>query len=191
MCMVGLDIATDTGIARWHPGEQRPTFWTVRLPADPGEVARPMEKLRQNLADIHAIDPITHLFFEVAILPAPGVGETGRAFQRTTAATVYKLCALAGMAEWFASRVGAQCRSVEQQSWRKHFIGKGTGRSGELKEMAKRSARLRGWMVANDHEADALGVLDYGLHCFGIKTPWRDAHLFGGEALRPSMVNAR
>jgi hypothetical protein len=186
MSFVGLDISTDTGVAVWYPDSDlgRPLLSTVRLPSDPGEVARPMEKLRAALADIHQIDPITHLWFEVPILPNPRVNEDGRAVQMTTAATVYKLCSLAGLAEWFTGRIGAHCRQVEQQSWRKHFIGRGTGPTKELKRAAMEAARMRGWTVQNDHEADAAGVLDYGLACFGIRTPWQDAHLFGGRAVR-------
>lgn len=164
--IVGLDIATSTGCAFWREGTAAPSLMTVQLPSDPGEVGRPCEKLRRNLADLHAVERITHLFFEATILPG-----------KTTPQTVYKLCALAGMAEWFAHRIGAQCRQVEQQRWRKHFIGKGTGPSAELKRLAMEAARLRGWNPANDHEADAVGVLDYGLACFSIQPPWRDAHL--------------
>lgn len=131
-----------------------------------------MEKLRQALADLHGIEPITHLFFEATILPG-----------KTTPQTVFKLCALAGMAEWFAHRIGAVCRQVDQQSWRKHFIGRGTGKSDELKRLAKEAALLRGWTPANDHEADAAGVLDYGLACFNISPPWRDAHLLVRQML--------
>lgn len=163
---VGLDIATETGIALWRDGTDAPTLMTVRLPSDPGCVGRPMEKLRQTLADLHTLEPITHLWFEATILPG-----------KTTPQTVFKLCALAGMAEWFAHRIGAACRQVEQQRWRKHFIGRGTGKSEELKRLAMEAARLRGWDPANDHEADAAGVLDFGLACFNIATPWRDAHL--------------
>lgn len=168
--IVGLDIATATGVALWPDGKPAPSLMTVQLPSDPGEVGRPMEKLRRTLADLHAIEPITHVFFEAAILPG-----------RTTAQTVFKLCALAGMAEWFAHRVNAVCRQVEQQSWRKHFCGRGTGKSAELKRLAVEAARIRGWSPANDHEADAAGVLDYGLACFNIRAPWRDAHLLGGR----------
>jgi hypothetical protein len=164
--MLGMDIATATGIAIWRDGTAAPSLMTVQLPSDPGEVGRPAERLRRTLADLHAVEPITHLFFEATILPG-----------KTTPQTVYKLCALAGMAEWFAFRVGAACRQVDQQSWRKHFIGRGTGRSDELKRLAKEAAVLRGWNPANDHEADAAGVLDYGLACFNISPPWRDAHL--------------
>lgn len=164
--LIGLDIATASGLAVWDGKAPAPSLMTVQLPSDPGEVARPMERLRRTLADLHAVEPITHLFFEATILPG-----------KTTPQTVFKLCALAGMAEWFAHRIGAKCRQVEQQRWRKHFIGRGTGRSEELKRLAMEACRIRGWTPANDHEADAAGVLDYGLACFDIAPPWRDAHL--------------
>lgn len=179
MAAVALDLATKTGVATWYSGTAAPVFSTLHLPSDPGLVARPMEKLRAHLADLHAIEPIEYLFFEVAILPQPKV-QDGRAVMRTTTDTVYKLCALAGMAEWFAHRIGAKCRSVEQQSWRKHFTGRGTGKSADLKAAAIQAAKMRGWNVTTDHEADALGVLDYGLACMNVTTPWRDAHLMGG-----------
>lgn len=169
MHAVALDLATVTGVAHWSTGRDRPAFSTLRLPGDPAEVARPMEVLRAHMADLHALEPITHLFFEAPIIGAVNM------------ATVYKLCALAGMAEWFAKRVDAQCRQVAQASWRKHFIGRGTGKSRELKAAAIAAARLRGWNVSTDHEADALGVLDYGLACFSVRTPWRDAHLFAAR----------
>jgi hypothetical protein len=169
--ILGLDIATSTGAAIWREGSLAPSLMTVQLPSDPGEVGRPMERLRRNLADLHAVEPITHLFFEATILPG-----------KTTPQTVFKLCSLAGMAEWFAHRIGASCRQVEQQRWRKHFIGRGTGRSEELKRLAMEACRLRGWNPANDHEADAAGVLDYGLACFDIRPPWRDAHLLRSVA---------
>lgn len=169
--IVGLDIATMTGLASWRDGMPAPSLMTVRLPSDPGEVGRPMERLRRTLADLHAIDPITHLFFEATILPG-----------KTTAQTVFKLCSLAGMAEWFAHRIGATCRQIEQQKWRKYFIGRGTGKSDELKRLALEACRIREWFPSNDHEADAAGVLDYGLACFNIAPPWRDAHLLRSVA---------
>lgn len=166
---LGLDISTTTGAAIWSQGSDAPRLMSFRLPGDVECVDRPMEALRQRLADLHGIEPITHLFFEATILPG-----------RTTPQTVYKLCALAGMAEWFAYRIKAQCRAVQPQNWRKHFIGRGTGKSAELKAAAIEAAKTRGWNPMDDHQADAAGVLDFGLSCFRIPVPWRDAHMFGG-----------
>lgn len=168
---VGLDLATRTGVALWSPGATAPRLSTIRLPGDVECVDRPMEALRSHLADLHTVEKITHLFFEAAILPG-----------KTTPATVYKLCSLAAMSEWFAYRIGAECRRVDMQAWRKHFIGRGTGRRDELKRAAIEACRMRGWAPEDDNQADAAGVLDFGLACFGVKAPWRDAHLFAGRA---------
>lgn len=188
MSIVSLDLATETGVGLYLPKAEAPRLWTIKLRSDNfvsgdnSDIGRAMECLRSCLADIHQTDPITHLFFEAAILPRAKVDQFGKARMQTNPMTVYKLCACAGMAEWFAKRVGAVCRQVEQQRWRKHFCGRGTGKTAELKRLAMESARLRGWTVENDHEADAAGILDYALHCFNIDHPWRDKHLFGGRA---------
>lgn len=168
--IVGLDIASKTGIALWPKGAPAPLLSTVKLPGRPDDLALPMEALRSTLAAIHVREPITHLFFELPILP-----------RVTQMATVYKLCALAGMAEWYGESIGAVVRAVQQQRWRKHFCGRGTGKSAELKAMAIKAAQMRGWAPADDHQADASGVLEYGLACLNIDRPWRDAHLLGGR----------
>jgi hypothetical protein len=173
MAIVGLDIATDTGVATWFSGGHAPVLQTLRLGGEPGVVGPAMERLRQFLAAAHEADVLTHIFIEKTILP-----------RMTTQATVFKLNAYAGMAEWFGYRIGAVVRSVDQQDWRKHFFLEKAGKgSAAKKEAALRAARMRGWSPANDHEADAAGVLDYGLACFGIKPPWRDAHLMGGARI--------
>jgi hypothetical protein len=171
MAIIGLDLATTTGWALWKQGAPRPAWGTWKLPPDVDEVGRVMEKLRINLSDLHRLDPIEYLFFEAPILPG-----------LTNIQTVYKLAAVAAMAEWWAYKVGAECRQVLQQNWRKHYTGRGTGKSKELKQAAITASKMRGWNVSNDHEADALGVLDYGIHCIGKTAPWRDAHLMGGVA---------
>lgn len=174
MHFVALDIATATGVARWKPGLSRPLLATIHLSGESREVGRPMEKLRQYLADLHAVEPITHLLFEAAIAPRNG---------RTTIDTIRKLMSLCAMAEWFGHRIEAETRQVEQGDWRKHFLGRGTGKSEELKQLSKQTARAYGWNIANDHEADASGILDYGLACFKVDRPWRDAKLMQAAQL--------
>lgn len=52
--------------------------------------------------------------------------------------------------------------------------------------MAKKAATIEaakalGWNPEDDNQADAAGVLDFGLACFNVPVPWRDAALFGGR----------
>lgn len=182
---IGLDIATQTGLAVWWDSLDDIELHTVPLPGDPHEVGPAMEKLRVTLATLHAAEPITHLFKESTIVPHARLNKaTGRVSMSTNQATVFKLNALSGMAEWFGHMAGAIVRDVDQQDWRKHFLlEKAPKGTKELKEAALRAARMRGWHPTSDHEAEAAGVLDYGCACFGIKTPWRDRHLLGGAAV--------
>jgi hypothetical protein len=182
--IVGLDIATATGVAAWWKGGDDPELATILCASDAHEVGRACEILRAHLAVLHASEPITHLFKESTIVPHARLNkQTGRVSMATNQATVYKLNALAGMAEWFAHRIDAICRDVDQQDWRKHFLGSAKGNTAELKERALRMARMHGWSPSTDHEAEAAGVLDYGCACFNIKTPWRDRALLGGARI--------
>lgn len=60
---------------------------------------------------------------------------------------------------------------VTPSSWRTAFIGTGSAPKGLvqkqrrpwLKEQAKKACAARGWLVANDNEAEALGILNYGI----------------------------
>ena len=65
-------------------------------------------------------------------------------------------------------------REANLQSWRKVFLGtsaapkhiKGrANRSKWLKDEAIHACLRRGWMVTDDNEADACGILDYTLGC--------------------------
>lgn len=180
MSIVGLDIATHTGAAGWRQGDPAPRLATWRLPGGPDDLGKPMEALRQHLDQVHAWDPITLVFLEQPIVPRPRLKE-GRIELKTSPQTVIKLAALCGMAEWYCVHVlKAEVWAVEQQTWRKHFIGRGTGKSEVLKPMAVDAAKQRGWKPEDDHQAEAGGILDYGLNWAGIDHPWRDSHLFGG-----------
>ena len=185
MSIVGLDIATESGCAALYEGGAAPELSTIHCGGIAGEVGPAMERLRVALLAIHQREPITHIFKEQTILPhARRNQRTGKMAFGTNQATVYKLNALAGMAEWFGLKVGAVVRDVAHEDWRRHFIGKiGGMKSLELKQAAIRMARMHGWTPANFDEADAAGVLDYGMACFRIRPPWRDLPLMGGAAV--------
>lgn len=171
MTYLGLDLATKTGWATWTPGEARPHTGTLRLPRwNPDELAPDFERLRRHLSDMHAASPIAAVWYEAPIMR--GVDKLR---------TLQLLLGLANMTEWWCYKVGVPCRQAEMRDWRKHFLGTSTGGRDALKKAAKDACALRGWPVTGDDEADAAGVLDYGLACFGIDVPWRDSHLFGGR----------
>lgn len=132
------------------------------------EVARRF-RVGKNSVARHAVSPIIAVWYEAPIMR--GVDKLR---------TLQLLLGLANMTEWWCYKVGVPCRQAEMRDWRKHFLGTSTGGRDALKKAARDACALRGWPVDNDDEADAAGVLDYGLACFGIEVPWRDKHLFGG-----------
>ena len=184
---VALDIATACGVSKWSRAMPAPIFETWKLVGSSEDMGPPMWKMMTKLSAIHEEDPIEILFIELGILP-----------KKTTQATLQKLYGLIGAADLWAFRKKVPSRSVEQQKWRKHFIGVGSNvhprlirgtktlnpKWIDLKKLAQDRCAALGWEAKNDNEADAGGQLDYGLACFGIKVPWRDANLFGGALAR-------
>ncbi len=171
MAYLGLDLATKTGWATWSQGEARPHTGTLRLPRwDPDELAPDFERLRKHLSELHAVSPIEAVWYEAPIMT-----------RVDRLRTLQFLLGLANMTEWWCFKLKIPCRQAEMRDWRKHFFGKCTGGRDELKRAAVEACRLREWPVDGDDQADAAGVLDYGLACLGIEVPWRDSHMFGGS----------
>jgi len=174
---VALDIATKCGWAQWAPGWAKPIYGTWSLVGEPGEVGRKAVMLHRKLADLHALCAIERLTFEGGI---PTNGLSGK----INMTTIYLLAGLAAHAESFADAVGARCRNIPNASWRRHFIGKGSGFSTkEFKDMAIKRCRSFDWHPSDDNAADALGQLDYAIHLAGISPPWLQAEAFGRQQL--------
>lgn len=174
---VALDISsTITGWATWSEGAADPKWGLLRLPVvderqEVLKLGKKGEALRQHLADLHALEPIKTIFYEAQYI--------GLQPNRNT---LELLCGLAGVVSWFAYRIGAIPLKVEIADWKKHFfLEPSKGKREDHKKLSVRAAHARHWMVSRDDEADALGILDYGLHCVGVKPPWAERHLFGGR----------
>lgn len=172
---VALDIATNCGWAAWQEGWAAPIYGAWKLPGEAGEVGRAAMALHQHLADLHAMDPIERLYFEGGIPTNHLAGRTGMT-------TIYKLAGLAAHAESFAYAVNARCRNIPQGSWKKYFIGKGSGFTTKTsKAMSLARCREIGWAPQCGDSADALGVLDYAIYLSEIVPPWRDATVLRRE----------
>ena len=186
--VLALDLATTTGWA-WHTvGMPRPFFGSFKLPGNPGEVGRPADALERWLREHYlrtkaAGAPITHYFFEAQHVDA-----------KINIDTVYRLITLGGLVEKFAFQTKPKeqpkvfCYKVPIQTWRKHFIGRGSGfkrnkSTGEYlpgedpKELAIQRCAQYGWHTDVADAAEAAAILDYGLSLMGDANhprPWRD-----------------
>lgn len=77
----------------------------------------------------------------------------------TSLATARKLYGLAGLTEMVAHRAGIEwVREAQPASVKKHFAGNGRAKKPDMEA----ACRQRGWTFADDNEADALAVWDYG-----------------------------
>jgi hypothetical protein len=181
--ILALDLSKrSTGWACWMEGDENPHYGTWVLGSEFTSDGQTYAKLHACLLDLRALSRFEHIYYEEPLRPETLQGHTN-------IDTLRVLAGLAAHAESFGYAVG--CRSVSavhMASWRRHFIGsmpRGT-KTKLLKEYARERCRTYGWSTANDDEADALGLLDYGCELKGIRPPWR-----ADEVLRPVIGQAR
>lgn len=92
-------------------------------------------------------------------------------------------------------RAGVPSCQVLIKDWRKRFIGKtkspphlqGNHSQQWWKDQAIRSCLERGWLTDNDNEAEALGIMDYGLCCCDPKYTQQTDALFRRAEVQESV----
>lgn len=168
--VLALDLATVLGFAAWQPGMAIPHCDAKRLPGKPGEVGQSCAKLLDFLNEMHPKYRFTHVFFEAQHVS-----------RKMDMNTIYKLCALGGVAELFCHHAKIPCFKVEIGEWRKHFIGRGTGfksKNLDPKQMALDKCEQLGIYTDSTDAAEAVGILDYCLTMIpSVVAPWRDNDL--------------
>lgn len=176
MKVLALDIATRTGWAIFGDDMDEPFFGTLVLPKGAQEVGAPMEAFRQFLVDQHRMHRFTHIVIEAQHVAVGRRNKDGESVAGIDINVVRKLIALAGMAEWFAHKIGAECWQVHIGTWRKHFLGRGTGMDRKTcKQMCLDQCRRLGFHPPDDDSAEAFGILDYFLSILTNDIrPWRD-----------------
>ena len=187
--VLALDLATTTGWALHLPGMERPFFDAFTLPGDAqtvGEACSALEDWLEETYDTFASrGGISHYFFEEQHI-AEGVSPRG----------VYRLIGLGATVEKFAFDNGGFCYSVPISSWRKHFLGRGSGFKRDKsypgkkkpylpgedpKELAIIQCSRYGWHTNVHDAAEACGILDYACSMLpNYHRPWRDNLLLGG-----------
>jgi hypothetical protein len=186
LSVLALDLATVTGWAAWGQGfnSSLPACDAVRLKGRSGEVGMSTEHLRLVLNELHRRFAFTHIFFEAQHIPMPKKHKPDGEVQSRpiNIETIYKLISLGGMVEWWGYKAGVEVFKVEIGSWRKHFLGRGTGfkKAGmDPKDEAIRRCEAIGVLTTNHNTAEAVGILDYSLTLFdNLVPPWRDKAIF-------------
>lgn len=130
------------------------------------------------MSDLHKISPFEAVFIEKPL--DPQLMAKMQDFY-----TPFLLYGLTAHALSFCSAKSIRkVALVHQATWRKHYLGRmkiGT-KKADLKALARERCSQLGHESQNADEADAHGVLDYGLETLGITPPWR-----ANEVLRPPL----
>lgn len=181
---------SSTGWGLWQPGWERPRYGSVQLGSSFTSRGQVFIKLHKVMSDLHTtLTPFEFLFMEAPINHMM-VNKGGAS--KTTAENVRVALGLAAHCESFGHAVGSR-RIIEYtpDSWRPDFIGriessaaKADARRDKLAGNSKASARdtlktltiarcrQLGFNPKNDDEADAIGILTYGILSSGEQPPW-------------------
>lgn len=185
--VLALDLATTTGWALHRPGMQRPFFDAFMLPGPPNAIGQPCDALERWLREM-AINTrseggISHYFFEAQHIA-----------ENMNPQNAYRLIGLGAIVEKFAYQTKALAYAVDISTWRKHFLGRGSGfkrdktKKGkpylpgeDPKELALQRCEQYGWHTDIHDAAEACGILDYALSIIpDYHRPWRDELLLKG-----------
>lgn len=189
---LALDLSkTGTGWAYWDGQSQAPQFGRWVLGSEYTTNGGVFAKLAGNLAEHHQVMPFEQVFVEPPIVPSQLQGNTTIHVIRLAtglAATVEYFCHQYREHDRYPTRLPQE---MNVESWRPDFIGKIA--NAEAKAKARRekkagntraSARdtLKALTIArckqlnlhprSNDEADAIGILTYGILTRGETPPW-------------------
>ncbi|HEX7852081.1 MAG TPA: hypothetical protein VF503_00110 [Sphingobium sp.] len=184
--ILALDLSTkSTGWALWTGESERPVSGTWALANAMTDHGMVFMKLHQRMNDLYTVSPFEFVLYEEPLNLGPGSGVTNKD-------TIHSLIGLAAHVDSFcAAKRVRKCRSINQSSWRRHFLGpmkRGT-KSKTLKEYALERCAQLGLSPSKHDEAEALGILSYACAMENIVPPWeRDEVL--RQPLGTAMIRA-
>lgn len=192
MKYIALDLSkTSTGWAYWDGVSAQPRSgrWVLGSPytSNGGVFA----KLAEHLMDLHAVMPFEGIFVEPPIVPSQLQG-------MTTIHVIRLATGLAAMTEYFQHMFREHARypvrfvqEINVESWRPEFIGRienaaaktdarRAKKAGDKRASARDSLKALtiarchqlGLKPATNDEADAIGILTYGLGLRGEQPHW-------------------
>lgn len=181
--ILALDLSKrSTGWALWSIDQARPVSGVWSLGSELTSAGTVFLNLHQRMNELYSVSP-----YDTVIYEEPLNLDSGKLL--TNKDTTFLLMGLATHVDSFceAKRI-RKYRSINNSSWRRHFIGRmkrGT-KTPDLKAFAMERCRQLGLRPSKHDEADALGILDYMCECERIIPPWRK-----DEVLLPVLTGAR
>lgn len=159
MSILGLDFGTKTGVAYGDAGAPaaRVTLETWALPAGAGEaVGAFMGALRGHIADRLMRSGVSLVVFEAPYI-AQHADARGRLIYSPN--QIRRAFGAAAICEEICHSRGVACVEVVTSTLKKEFALHGRAQKADMIAAAKR----RGFVPANDHEADAAACWLHGL----------------------------
>lgn len=179
MTYLALDPSkSNTGWAQWKPGWEHPIYGSVCLGSAYTSRGMVLTKLRQTLIDLFTVNAFDVIFVEQAI---------NLNMKHNTSPDNIRLSErLMGTIEGVGHELRVRrIHEYEPREWQPGFCGrdehklikraaKEAQRSARdpLKAAVQERCRLYGFKPRNTDEADAIGILTYGLLSSGITPPW-------------------
>lgn len=168
---LGIDPANSLGWAASLDGKTESGVIDLTLAGS--NVGRRLLRCRSNLQ--HLVER-----FDVSAVWCEKVWVNEKTHQETARV----LFGIQAIAEMVAAEPGRTFHLVQPVTWRAHFLGKvprGTKRK-ELKRLAIDRCRMLGIEPRTDDEAEAVGILDYGLAQAKLASLTGAGPLFKGRA---------
>ena len=167
--ILALDVATQTGWAKWH--NQVTSVGTVTF----GKRGTPLVRVLARYRD-WLVDQLDGGDFQAVAFEAPYIGP------HTHQATARVLLGLAAVTELVCDDHDVRCLEANNSSVLLHFTGKGGGKRKDKKARTIEACNDRGFHPQNEDEADALGILDFTAHFLKVKTDIPEGPLFSERA---------
>jgi hypothetical protein len=166
---LSLDLSKrSTGWAYFADGAERPYsgVWD-RMGSEYTTRGQLFYALYAELLNHHKIMPVGKIYAEEPLNLIPNS-------VATTAENVWIAVGMACTVELFAHTMDIKLAWVHQARWRREFLGKmprGT-KSVDLKAFAMERCRQLGLKPQKHDDAEALGILTWGLLVSGVTPPW-------------------
>lgn len=161
--ILALDISKSTGWAIGSPDMNHPRSGVFKTYLWKGHEEDQTFQFWQWLHDRHAEYRLAEVIYEQSIIKPKAMDLDFIEIQKAYITCVWLFCKINGV----------KCSTCHAQSWRARFLGLTKEEKLSLREMEERERYMarkglaikacheRGWIVEDDNEAEACGILDF------------------------------
>jgi hypothetical protein len=150
MIVLGLDQSMQLGWACGSASDKRPAWGTYDVPNYGDNDGLTLWDVYNWTLEMITRLKVGHVFFEGVFFPPASM---------VNQMIIFRMVSIANAIQMAGAKADIPCECVPIQTWRKHFCGRGNA----TKVDAVAAAAERNWYTSNHHEAEALGIWDWGM----------------------------